>query len=63
MVKSAKECIKEQASNSEMYGRMQAVFIEMDTAPNVSALVMYNHMYLFSFYLLTIVWIFCRMFQ
>ncbi|CBI20996.3 hypothetical protein VitviT2T_004759 [Vitis vinifera] len=34
MVKSAKECIKEQASNSEMYGRMQAVFIEMDTAPN-----------------------------
>ncbi|KAH7840071.1 hypothetical protein Vadar_012304 [Vaccinium darrowii] len=33
MVKSAKECIKMQASNSEIYGKMQAVFIEMDTSP------------------------------
>ncbi|KAK9269426.1 hypothetical protein L1049_001199 [Liquidambar formosana] len=33
MVQSAKECIKQQASNSEIYGKMQAVFIEMDTAP------------------------------
>ncbi|KAG8656893.1 probable boron transporter 7 [Manihot esculenta] len=33
MVKSAKECIERNASNSEIYGRMQAVFIEMDTAP------------------------------
>ncbi|KAG8636307.1 hypothetical protein MANES_16G118700v8 [Manihot esculenta] len=33
MVKSAKECIERKASNSEIYGRMQAVFIEMDTAP------------------------------
>ncbi|KAA8523055.1 hypothetical protein F0562_009478 [Nyssa sinensis] len=33
MVKSAKECIKHQASNSEIYGRMQAVFIEMDATP------------------------------
>ncbi|XP_058201804.1 probable boron transporter 6 isoform X1 [Rhododendron vialii] len=32
MVKSAKECIKMQASNSEIYGKMQAVFIEMDTS-------------------------------
>lgn len=37
MVKHAKECIKQQASNSEIYGTMQAVFIEMDTAPTVSA--------------------------
>ncbi|KAF5934769.1 hypothetical protein HYC85_025898 [Camellia sinensis] len=34
MVKSAKECIKQQGSNSEIYGRMQAVFIEMDTTPD-----------------------------
>ncbi|PSS19285.1 Boron transporter like [Actinidia chinensis var. chinensis] len=34
MVKSAKECIKMQASNSEIYGKMQAVFIEMDTTPD-----------------------------
>ncbi|CAL5443188.1 unnamed protein product [Camellia sinensis] len=34
MVKSAKECIKKQRSNSEIYGRMQAVFIEMDTTPD-----------------------------
>ncbi|KAA8525367.1 hypothetical protein F0562_007215 [Nyssa sinensis] len=33
MVKSAKECIELQASNSEIYGKMQSVFIEMDTAP------------------------------
>ncbi|KAK9946071.1 hypothetical protein M0R45_011552 [Rubus argutus] len=30
MVKSAKDCIKENASHSEMYGRMEAVFIEME---------------------------------
>lgn len=30
MVESAKESIKQQASNSEIYGKMQAVFIEMD---------------------------------
>ncbi|XP_012076625.1 boron transporter 4 isoform X1 [Jatropha curcas] len=33
MVKSAKECIERKASNKEIYGKMQAVFIEMDTAP------------------------------
>ena len=43
MVKSAKECIKQQASNSEIYGKMQAVFIEMDTAPTVGALGLYYH--------------------
>ncbi|OWM86679.1 hypothetical protein CDL15_Pgr015715 [Punica granatum] len=34
MVQSAKESMKQQASNSEIYGKMQAVFIEMDSAPN-----------------------------
>ncbi|XVE71644.1 hypothetical protein DITRI_Ditri10aG0167700 [Diplodiscus trichospermus] len=33
MVKSAKEGMMQQASNSEIYGRMQAVFIEMDASP------------------------------
>lgn len=33
MVKSAKECIKQQATNTEIYGKMQAVFMEMDTSP------------------------------
>ncbi|KAL6331216.1 hypothetical protein AAG906_009644 [Vitis piasezkii] len=35
MVQSAKECIKQQASNTEIYGKMQAVFIEMDMAPSL----------------------------
>lgn len=49
MIKSAKECIKEQASSSEMYGRMEAVFIEMDTAPpTVSTLAMCD-LYIYSF--------------
>ncbi|KAG8480806.1 hypothetical protein CXB51_025542 [Gossypium anomalum] len=33
MVQSAKEGISQLASNSEIYGRMQAVFIEMDESP------------------------------
>ncbi|XP_073021670.1 probable boron transporter 7 isoform X1 [Primulina eburnea] len=33
MVKSAKECMKQQATQSEIYGRMQTVFIEMESAP------------------------------
>lgn len=37
MVKSAKECIGQKASNSEIYGRMHAVFLEMDVpSPDVS---------------------------
>jgi hypothetical protein len=36
MVKSAKESIRLKASNSEIYGKMQEVFIEMDNNPNVS---------------------------
>ncbi|KAK2986595.1 hypothetical protein RJ640_029637 [Escallonia rubra] len=37
MMKSAKECIKQEASKSEIYGKMQAVFVEMDTTPSVSS--------------------------
>ncbi|KAJ7958742.1 putative Boron transporter [Quillaja saponaria] len=33
VVKSAKECIEQQRSSSEIYGKMQAIFIEMDTSP------------------------------
>ncbi|GFY99798.1 HCO3- transporter family [Actinidia rufa] len=33
MVKSANECLNQQGSNYEVYGRMQAVFVEMDTTP------------------------------
>lgn len=33
MVQKAKECMKEKASKSEMYGRMQDVFIEMEPSP------------------------------
>ncbi|KAL9662637.1 hypothetical protein QQ045_027470 [Rhodiola kirilowii] len=33
MVKSVKECMKQQATNSEIYGKMESVFIELDTAP------------------------------
>ncbi|CAK7353562.1 unnamed protein product [Dovyalis caffra] len=37
MVKSAKECMGRKANNSEIYGKMQAVFIEMDaSSPDVS---------------------------
>ncbi|KAA8540457.1 hypothetical protein F0562_024624 [Nyssa sinensis] len=39
MVKSAKESIKQQASDSEIYGKMQAVFIEMDSAPIITSVV------------------------
>ncbi|KAK6158822.1 hypothetical protein DH2020_006136 [Rehmannia glutinosa] len=37
MVKSAKEGIKQQASHSEIYGRMHEVFIEMEGAPSHTA--------------------------
>ncbi|KAJ6942563.1 boron transporter 4-like [Populus alba x Populus x berolinensis] len=33
MVESAKESIQQKASNSEIYGKMQDVFIEMDSGP------------------------------
>ncbi|KAK4373141.1 hypothetical protein RND71_008525 [Anisodus tanguticus] len=38
MVESAKESIKRKASNSEIYGNMQTVFIEIDSSP-VTAVV------------------------
>ncbi|XP_027340651.1 boron transporter 4-like [Abrus precatorius] len=34
MVQSAKESIRLKASNSEIYGKMEAVFIEMDNSPD-----------------------------
>ncbi|KAK3031117.1 hypothetical protein RJ639_035115, partial [Escallonia herrerae] len=37
MMKSAKDCIKQEASKSEIYGKMQAVFVEMDATPSVSS--------------------------
>ncbi|KAL2318104.1 hypothetical protein Fmac_031980 [Flemingia macrophylla] len=38
VVKEAKECIKKQGSNSELYGKMEAVFVAMDTAPTAKEL-------------------------
>ncbi|XP_020208958.1 probable boron transporter 7 [Cajanus cajan] len=38
VVKKAKECIKEQGSSTELYGKMEAVFVEMDTAPTAKEL-------------------------
>ncbi|XP_010526199.1 PREDICTED: probable boron transporter 7 [Tarenaya hassleriana] len=37
MVESAKECMKKKASHSEIYGRMQDVFIEMETSPKAAS--------------------------
>ncbi|XP_068651548.1 boron transporter 4-like [Aristolochia californica] len=39
MVKSAKECIKQQATNSEIYGKMQEVFIELDRTQSTNSAV------------------------
>ncbi|KAJ4718303.1 putative Boron transporter [Melia azedarach] len=39
MVETAKESIRQKASNSEIYGKMQAVFIEMDSSGPVTAVV------------------------
>uniref|UniRef100_A0A2C9UYJ3 Bicarbonate transporter-like transmembrane domain-containing protein n=1 Tax=Manihot esculenta TaxID=3983 RepID=A0A2C9UYJ3_MANES len=36
MVESAKESIKQKASNSEIYGKMQAVFLEIDSSPAIT---------------------------
>jgi len=38
MVESAKESISKNAPSSEIYGQMQAVFIEMDQNPDVSSI-------------------------
>lgn len=37
MVESATESIKQKATDSEIYGKIQAVFIEMDNSPIVSS--------------------------
>lgn len=37
-MESAKESIKQKASNSEIYGKMQAVFIEIDGSAAVRPL-------------------------
>ncbi|KAL4366304.1 hypothetical protein GQ457_05G035110 [Hibiscus cannabinus] len=39
MVASAKESIRQKASNSEIYGKLQAIFIEIDNSPEVSYLI------------------------
>ncbi|XP_054785279.1 boron transporter 4-like [Prosopis cineraria] len=39
MVESAKESIKSKASNSEIYGNMQAAFIEIDRSPITNSVV------------------------
>ncbi|KAL8117303.1 boron transporter 4 isoform X1 [Apium graveolens] len=39
MVRSAKESMKEQASKSEIYSKMQTVFIEIDSTPPASSVV------------------------
>ncbi|PNY17407.1 boron transporter 4-like protein, partial [Trifolium pratense] len=36
MVESAKESIRKKASNSEIYGKMEAIFVEMDSSPVTS---------------------------
>ncbi|KAM3358901.1 hypothetical protein P3S68_021834 [Capsicum galapagoense] len=44
MVKSAKESIKRQASNSEIFVNMQAVFIEIDTSPDTTVAKKLEHL-------------------
>lgn len=39
MVETAKESIKQQDSNSETYGKLQAVFIEMESTPRAASAV------------------------
>ncbi|KAK1379919.1 hypothetical protein POM88_026663 [Heracleum sosnowskyi] len=39
MVDSAKESIKEQASNSEIYSKMQTVFVNIDSSPITSSVI------------------------
>ncbi|KAF8011686.1 hypothetical protein BT93_J2079 [Corymbia citriodora subsp. variegata] len=39
MIESARESIRQKASNSEMYGKMQDAFIEMESSPVISSVV------------------------
>lgn len=45
MVKSVKEGMKQKASQSEIYGRMEAVFIELDASPAVSIINSYHRIF------------------
>ncbi|KAK7377252.1 hypothetical protein VNO80_02674 [Phaseolus coccineus] len=38
VVKSAEDCIKQQGSTTELYGKMQAVLVEMDSEPTTNAM-------------------------
>ncbi|KAL9330887.1 hypothetical protein ACSQ67_000497 [Phaseolus vulgaris] len=38
VVKSAKDCIKQQGNTTELYGKMQAVLIEMDSEPSTKTM-------------------------
>lgn len=42
LVQSAKESIRQQATNLEIYGRMHEVFLEMDHGHTVSSLLYIN---------------------
>ncbi|KAM3304109.1 hypothetical protein P3S67_015141 [Capsicum chacoense] len=44
MVRSAKESIKRQASNSEIFINMQAVFIEIDSSPDTTVAKKLDHL-------------------
>ncbi|PHU02614.1 hypothetical protein BC332_27865 [Capsicum chinense] len=44
MVKSAKESIKRQASNSEIFVNMQAAFIEIDSSPDTTVAKKLEHL-------------------
>ncbi|PHT46118.1 putative boron transporter 7 [Capsicum baccatum] len=44
MVKSAKESIKRKATNSEIYGNMQAVFIKIDSSPDTTVAKELEHL-------------------
>lgn len=49
MVQKAKECMKAKASNSEIYGKMQDVFIEMETSPKVYINISFSLVHLLLF--------------
>ena len=42
MFESAKESVRQKASSSEIYGKMEEVFVEMDSSPDVSQYIHEN---------------------
>lgn len=48
MVQKAKECMKAKASKSEIYGRMQDVFIEMEPSPKACINISLSFSFFFS---------------